>query len=44
MACKKTKEISLRELVETMEKMRQKGFKTHLKGGRGRVKPVYEDY
>lgn len=39
----KAKEPSLRELHEYMKKMRQKGFQGHLKGGRGRVRPIYED-
>jgi len=38
----KAKEPSLRELHEYMKKMRQRGLKPHLKGGRNRVRIVYE--
>lgn len=43
MVCKDFKQRSLRELVETAKKMRQKGYNVHFKGGKGKVRPVYED-
>ena len=36
------KEVSLKELIETMKKMESKGYDPYLKGGKNRVRPIYK--